>query len=51
MKYPDYIKDGGTIGLVAPSFGCSFEPYKSCLDSAIECFEGMGSKLVEGPNC
>ena len=51
MKYPEFIKDGETIGLVAPSFGCAFEPYKSCLDSAISRFEKMGYKLVEGPNC
>ena len=51
MKYPEYLKDGGVIGLVAPSFGCTFEPYKSCLDAAIKRFEGMGYKIVEGPNC
>ena len=51
MKYPDYLQDGGIIGLVAPSFGCAFEPYKSCLDAAHTRFEGMGYRLVEGPNC
>lgn len=51
MRYPEYLKDGGVIGLVAPSFGCTFEPYKSCLDAAIKRFEGMGYKIVEGPNC
>lgn len=51
MRYPEYLMDGGVIGLVAPSFGCTFEPYKSCLDAAIKRFEGMGYKIVEGPNC
>ena len=51
MKYPDYIKDGGTIGLVAPSFGCSVDPYKSCLEASKRRFESMGYKFVEGPNC
>lgn len=51
MKYPEYLKEEGVIGLVAPSFGCTFEPYKSCLDAAIKRFEGMGYKIVEGPNC
>ena len=51
MKIPQFIRDGGTIGLVAPSFGCAFEPYKSCFDAAIKRFEGMGYTLVEGPNC
>ena len=51
MRYPEYLKEEGVIGLVAPSFGCTFEPYKSCLDAAIKRFEGMGYKIVEGPNC
>ena len=51
MKYPQYLHSGATIGLVAPSFGCSFEPYKSCLDAAETRFEGMGYKIIEGPNC
>lgn len=51
MRYPGFIKDKGTIGLVAPSFGCSDEPYKSCMDAAIERFKGMGYNIVEGPNC
>ena len=51
MRYPAFLKDKGTIGLVAPSFGCADEPYKSCMDAAISRFENMGYKLVEGPNC
>ncbi|SCZ80294.1 S66 family peptidase [Pseudobutyrivibrio xylanivorans] len=51
MKYPTYLRSGGTIGLVAPSFGCSVDPYKSCLEAAEKRFEGMGYKIVEGPNC
>ena len=51
MKYPDYLKEGGTIGLVAPSFGCTFEPYESCMNAAIDRFIGMGYKILEGPNC
>ncbi|QFJ54563.1 S66 family peptidase [Pseudobutyrivibrio xylanivorans] len=51
MRYPKFLQPGGTIGLVAPSFGCSVDPYKSCLDAAEKRFEGMGYKLIEGPNC
>lgn len=51
MKYPKFLGANGTIGLVAPSFGCTFEPYKSCMDAAIERFKGMGYSIVEGPNC
>ena len=51
MRFPNYLKENGTIGLVAPSFGCTNEPYKSCMDSAIDRFRGMGFHIVEGPNC
>lgn len=51
MRFPEYLKDKGTIGLVAPSFGCADEPYKSCMDAALVRFENMGYKMVEGPNC
>lgn len=51
MRYPEFLKDNGTIGLVAPSFGCSVDPYKSCMDAAIKRFEGMGYHIIEGPNC
>ncbi|MCR4694516.1 MAG: LD-carboxypeptidase [Pseudobutyrivibrio sp.] len=51
MRYPEFLKDKGTIGLVAPSFGCAFEPYKSCMDGAINRFKGMGYTIIEGPNC
>ena len=51
MRYPEYLKEEGVIGLVAPSFGCTFEPYKSCMDAAIKRFKAMGYEIVEGPNC
>ena len=51
MRYPKFITSEGTIGLVAPSFGCADEPYKSCMDAAIKRFQGMGYRFVEGPNC
>ena len=31
MRYPEFLKDNGSIGFVAPSFGCNIEPYKSAL--------------------
>ncbi len=51
MRYPEFLKENGKVGLVAPSFGCSFEPYKSCMDAAVKRFQGMGYKIIEGPNC
>ena len=51
MKYPEGLKKNGTIGLVAPSFGCTFEPYISCMQAAIDRFDKMGYTIIEGPNC
>lgn len=33
MRYPEFLKDRGTIGFVAPSMGCTTEPYRSAFDS------------------
>jgi len=50
MKYPQFLKPNGTIGFIAPSFGCSQLPYSVCLDEAVRIFNEMGYKTVEGPN-
>ena len=34
MKYPEFIKKNDKIALVAPSFGCTFEPYSTRLNAA-----------------
>ena len=51
MKFPDFLQKNGTIGLVAPSFGCSEDPYLTCMQEAEKYFEGQGYHVVEGPNC
>lgn len=51
MKYPKPLRPYGTIGFVAPSFGCGMEPYKTMFDHAIEAFEDLGHVLDLGPNC
>ncbi len=51
MKYPEFLKPGGTIGFVAPSFGCATEPYLSAFDNAQRKWKEMGCKLQLGPNC
>ncbi len=51
MKIPGFLKDGGTIGFAAPSFGCNIEPYKSGFNNAQEKFKSMGYKLELGENC
>ena len=31
MKFPPFIRQGDTLGFVAPSFGCAIEPYRCLL--------------------
>lgn len=50
MKYPEFLQKNGTIGYVAPSFGCAIEPYKSAFANALAKFEAMGYKADIGPN-
>ena len=50
MRYPEFLKPGGTIGFAAPSFGCSIEPYRSAFDHALEVFRRDGYQLQLGPN-
>jgi len=51
MRYPDFLRDNGTIGFVAPSFGCNIEPYKSAFQNALKKFEALGYRTDLGPNC
>ena len=51
MRYPEFLKENGTIGYVAPSFGLA-DPFRLAgFNHARERFarEGYGEKL--GPNC
>ena len=51
MRYPGYLPEGGTIGFVAPSFGCNTEPYRSAFDNAQRKFREKGHGVDLGPNC
>lgn len=51
MRYPKNLQAGGTIGFVAPSFGCQIEPYRSGFENAGKKFRQMGYQLDIGPNC
>lgn len=51
MKYPSYLTEQGTIGFVAPSFGCAIEPYKTAFAHALENFREKGFQIDLGPNC
>ena len=51
MRYPSFLHDNGSIGFIAPSFGCTIEPYRSDFEEALEVFRDSGYKTVLGPNC
>ncbi|MCI5649658.1 MAG: LD-carboxypeptidase [Fusicatenibacter sp.] len=51
MRYPKSLKKGGTIGFVAPSFGCSTEPYHTAFLNALKKWKDMGYSTELGPNC
>ncbi len=51
MKYPKPLGEKGTIGFVAPSFGCARGPYRVMFDHSLEVFAAMGHGLDPGPNC
>lgn len=51
MKRPEFIKAGDTIGVTAPSFGATTEPYKSLFKSAIENLKKRGYKIKTGKTC
>lgn len=51
MRYPKFLPEKGTIGFVAPSFGCNIEPYRTAFNHALEKFRGMGHQTELGPNC
>lgn len=51
MRYPDFLKEKGCIGLVAPSFGCNIEPYRTAFENAGRKWKERGYRLDLGPNC
>ena len=48
MKIPRPLKSGSTIAIVAPSFGCTTEPYLSRYREAVRLFKKRGYKIVTG---
>lgn len=51
MRIPEFLKENGTIGFVAPSFGCNIEPYRSGFEAAQRRFREMGHFVKLGSNC
>lgn len=51
MRYPDFLGKEGSIGCIAPSFGCATEPYKSAFNHAIKLWtEKFSHQVFLGPN-
>ena len=50
MRYPEFLKDGDTIGFPAPSFGCAGGPYALRFDNALRRWRREGYRVVEYPN-
>ncbi|MDO4304359.1 MAG: LD-carboxypeptidase [Bacillota bacterium] len=51
MRYPEFLKENGTIGFVAPAFGCNIEPYHTAFENARRRWSEMGFALELGSNC
>lgn len=51
MRYPKHLTANGTIGFVAPSFGCQIEPYHTAFDNAQIKLSDLGYTMDLGPNC
>lgn len=51
MRYPKFLQEKGTIGFVAPSFGCATEPYRTAFDNGLKKFKELGYNIDLGPNC
>lgn len=51
MRFPKYLPEHGTIGFVAPSFGCNIEPYRTAFGNAQKKLKELGHGLELGPNC
>ena len=51
MRYPEFLGKNGNIGFVAPSLGCTTEPYRTAFDKALDKFRQDGYNTIIGPNC
>ncbi|MGI6510465.1 MAG: S66 family peptidase [Erysipelotrichaceae bacterium] len=47
MRYPAFLKKGGTIGLIAPSFGVFGYPYEDKFNNAYKKFSNLGYRIKE----
>ena len=48
IQTPPFLKKADTIGITAPSFGCTIEPYITRFKDALKQFENLGYKFKIG---
>lgn len=51
MIYPSFLPKRGKISFIAPSLGCTTEPYNTRLKAAKSVLESKGYTVEYGPNC
>ena len=51
MKNFRFLKPGDTIGITAPSFGATIEPYRTRFFEAVRLLEERGYKIIKGETC
>lgn len=51
MRYPEFLKEKGRIAFIAPSFGCTTEPYRTLFDATLIRLKNDGYRTILGPNC
>ena len=51
MRIPSFIKPGDTIGITAPSFGATTEPYITRFKEAVRLLKNEGFKIKIGATC
>lgn len=50
MKYPEFLKQNGKIGFIAPSFASRSEPYLTFYNKTLSDMRSKGFLCIEGPN-
>lgn len=50
MRFPEFLKDNGTIEFVSPSFSASREPYRSAFNESLKVWKAHGYHTILGPN-
>ena len=50
MKYGHFLHENGTIGFIAPAFGCNIEPYYTAFQHSLEIWKEKGFYTNCGPN-